>query len=281
MHYLSYVERRTHGTDTFPLEFYAVDARHPRYTMPYHWHSEAELLYIRKGEFRLSLDGEELYLFEGDLCYIPGGSLHGGEPINCDYECIDFDMATLLRQTPIVRHYLNVLESENSQIRNVFNKEQPGILKCANRLFAAARDKNEGWEMLVLSGLYDFYGTVLQQKYLKQVKHNKEVPGKIRQIKQAIEYISGNYQEVITLDDLARTAGLSPKYFCKYFRVATGKTPIDYVNDYRIERACFLLEQHRYTVTEVSALCGFNDISYFIRCFKKHKGITPYQYFKK
>ena len=278
MHYLKYNEHKQHGSDTFPLEFYAVDLQHPRYAMPYHWHSEAELLYIRKGEFHLSLNGKEILLGEGELCYIPGGALHGGEPVNCAYECIDFNISSLLHQTPVVRKYLNVLESEGYQIQTVFNKEQPGILKCASRLFAAARCKKQGWELLVLSGLYDFYGTVLQKEYLSRAGQKKESHSRISQIKAAIDYIASNYQEQILLEDLARISGLSSKYFCKYFRVVTGKTPIDYVNFYRIDVACYLLEQRKFSITEVANQCGFNDISYFIRCFKKYKDCTPYQY---
>lgn len=280
MHYLNYNEHKQHGSDTFPLEFYRVDPQHPRYAMPYHWHSETELLYIRKGEFQLSLNGKEILLQEGELCYIPGGALHGGEPINCTYECIDFNISALLHQTPIARKYLNILENESSQIQNVFTREQPGILKCASRLFAAARYKKQGWELLVLSGLYDFYGTALQMEYRSQTSGKKESPTRISQIKAAIEHISSNYQEQILLDDLARISGLSAKYFCKYFRIVTGKTPIDYVNYYRIDVACYLLEQRNLSITEVANQCGFNDISYFIRCFKKYKDCTPYQYAK-
>jgi AraC-like DNA-binding protein len=280
MHYLNYEENRRHGSDIFPMEFYAVDETHPRYAMPYHWHSETELLYIRKGTFKLSLDGSDILLQEGELCYIPSGTLHGGEPINCAYECIDFRISSLLQQAPVIRRYLRTMENETAQIQNRFSKEQPGVLKCASRLFAAARQKKSGWELLVLSGLYDFYGTVFQKGYLQENAPANEKRLRISQIKSAIEFISGNYQEQISLEVLAQISGFSPKYFCKYFRVVTGRTPIDYVNYYRIDRACYLLEQRQFTVTEVAALCGFNDISYFIRCFKKYKACTPHQYVK-
>lgn len=281
MHYINYEEHRRHGTEEFPLEFYAVDERHPRYNMPYHWHKESELLYILRGEFRLSLNGEECYLKEGELCYIPGGILHGGEPINCAYECIDFDLGILLQQTQLVRQYLRRIENDHTTIQSVFTQKQMGILKCASRLFAAARTQQDGWEMLVLAGLFDFFGTVFQQNYYfdSQTKRNRQQ--KLQQIKAAIEYIELNYQQPITLDDIAQASNLSPKYFCRYFRMIINRTPIDYLNYYRIERACYLLDQQQSTVTDVAFDCGFNDISYFIRCFKRYKGTTPHQYAKK
>ena len=280
MHYLHYEENLRHGTEDFPLEFYAVDEQHPKYNMPLHWHRETELIYIRRGEFRLSLNGTEYCLREGELCYIPDGTVHGGEPMNCAYECIVFDAGALLRQTRLVRHSLRKVENDQTQILPFFTKEQPGILKCAARMFAAARTKQDGWEMLVLAGLYDFYGTVLRQQYYSDAPMGRSSRQRGQQIKGAIEYIETNYAHPISLDDLASTVGLSPKYFCRYFRTMTQRTPIDYLNYYRIERACYLLEQQQLTVTEIAYECGFNDISYFIRCFKKYKGITPYQYVK-
>lgn len=280
MHYLNYEENRIHGSDAFPLEYYAVDARHPRYTMPHHWHSEAELLYIRRGSFCLSLEGTEKLLQPGELCYIPGGALHGGEPRNCDYECIDFNPAALLGQTHAARHCLKQIENQDTQIWNVFGREQPEILQCVQRLFAAARQKEDGWEMLVLAGLHCFYGTVAEKRYYSHVIKTPGQKGRTDLMKLAVEYITANYREPITLADLARVTGLSSKYFCRYFRAATGKTLIDYVNFYRVDRACFLLEQNIYTVTEVAAQCGFNDLSYFIRCFRKYKDCTPYSYLR-
>lgn len=277
MHYLNYEEHRRHGTDEFPLEFYAVDEQHPRYNMPYHWHRETELLYVLQGEFNLSLNGREYCLHAGEMCYIPGGALHGGEPTNCTYECIDFSITTLLQQTGLVRQYLRQIENEKSAIQTLFTVAQPGVLKCASRLFAAARTQKDGWELLVLAGLFDFYGTVIQQHYYTDTVSPKSGQQKIQQIKAAIEYIETNYQRSISLDELARQAGLSPKYFCRYFRMVTQRTPIDYLNYYRMERACYLLEQ-RSSVTDVAFECGFNDISYFIRCFKKYKNTTPHQY---
>lgn len=74
---------------------------------------------------------------------------------------------------------------------------------------------------------------------------------------------------------------MSPKYFCRIFRTVIHRTPIDYLNYYRIEKACYLLETEDLSITEVAYHCGFNDSSYFIRCFKKYKQITPTKYLKK
>jgi len=280
VHYITYEENRQHGTEEFPVEFYSVNEQHPRYNMPYHWHKEAELLHIIHGEFHLSLDGSEIILKEGEICYIPGGALHGGEPSNCTYECIDFDVAVLLQHIQPIRHQLRRIECETSMIQSRFTSSEPEVLSCAYQLFSCARTRSEGWELGLLAQLYSFFGIIIQNHYFFQKELKKDNLQKVQQIKATIEYIESNYNQPITLNDLARTSGLSPKYFCRYFRMIVKRTPIDYLNYYRIERACYLLEQHAYSVTEIAYDCGFNDISYFIRCFRKYKATTPYQYVK-
>ena len=55
-------------------------------------------------------------------------------------------------------------------------------------------------------------------------------------------------------------------------------TPVDYLNYYRIERACHILTTTELPVTEVAYRCGFNDSSYFVKTFRKYMGITPRAY---
>ncbi len=281
MHYLNYEEQIFRGTEQFPLEYYTVNEQHPHCFMPFHWHNETEILYVQEGEFKLILDNRDCHLRAGDLCYIPGGVMHGGEGIDCIYECIAFDAHKLMQEPPAVRQYLSIIEDRKCQIQNLFTRHQPDILECAVKIFSAARNKDNGWEMLVLSRLYDLFATVVQKDRRVQREDQKTDRTNIIQINAAIEYISHHYKESIKLEDLARAAALSPQYFCKYFHIVTGKTPVAYLNYYRVERACYLLERKNSTVTDVAMECGFNDVSYFIRCFKKHKGITPYQHIKK
>lgn len=275
----SFEERRRHGTEDFPLEYYLVDENHPRYNMPHHWHGETELFYVQKGRFQLSLNGREYSLNEGDLCYITEGALHGGIPQNCIYECLVFNTSILLNNN-IVHNYLKDVENSHTLIQPIFTHLQPGILKCASRMFAAARTKRPGWELLALAGLYDFYGTVIQQNYRETASGDTAAFQRVRQIKMSLEFIEQNYQRPITLEQLAHVSGLSAKYFCRYFRNILQKTPIDYLNYYRVERACFLLEENKLSVTDIAYACGYNDSSYFVRCFKKYKGVTPNQYAK-
>ena len=71
---------------------------------------------------------------------------------------------------------------------------------------------------------------------------------------------------------------MTPKYFCRFFLEMTHRTPIDYLNYQRIEHACYQLVTTDASITDIAYSCGFNDLSYFIKTFKKYKGITPGKY---
>ena len=76
---------------------------------------------------------------------------------------------------------------------------------------------------------------------------------------------------------MADSVQMSPKYFCRFFQEMTHRSPVDYLNYYRIERACYQLLTTNDTITEVAYNAGFNDL---IKTFKKYKGTTPKQYLK-
>jgi AraC-like DNA-binding protein len=274
-----YKESSRHGTDEFPLGYYLVDHTHPRYQMPLHWHSETELLYVQKGQFLLRLNDKEYTLEEGDLCYIASSTLHGGVPQDCIYECICFNTDALLKHSSLIHSYLKDVEASHALIQPVFTKMHPEISKCAHRLFGVVRSMSPGWELLALSGLYDFYGTVIQQDY-REKPSDTVAFRRMQQIKLALEYIEKNYQNHITLEQLAQVSGLSPKYFCRYFRSILQKTPIDYLNHFRMVHARYLLEFGDHSIAEVASACGYADRSYFVRSFKKYTGLTPNQYTK-
>ena len=101
---------------------------------------------------------------------------------------------------------------------------------------------------------------------------------KAEQLKPALEYIEQHYSQRITLETLAKLTGFSPKYFCRYFRTIVHRSPIDYLNCYRVECAAHLLATTDMNVAEAAVHCGFSDSSAFIKQFRKYKDTTPKQY---
>ena len=98
------------------------------------------------------------------------------------------------------------------------------------------------------------------------------------QRRKAVAYIEEHLAEPISLDALARLAGLSACYFCRAFRQSLGMPPQRYQLSQRIERAKTLLAKHAASVTDVSLTVGYNDTSAFCTAFRRVTGLTPSAY---
>lgn len=279
MHYLDYHEQIQHRTGDFPLAYYFVDENYPRYRMTMHWHKESEIIRIRSGSMRIFLDDREISLEAGDLLSIGAGVIHGGEPESCVYECIVFDPQAMMPGIESCRNSLRPLLRNNIFLKSSAIEEEPEFLAAVGRLYALAAEGFEDRQIQMLAAVCSFLGLHLKNIATAQLHTVSERTWqKAEQLKPALEYIEQHYGQHISLDTLARLTGFSPKYFCRYFRAIVHRSPIDYLNYYRIECAAHFLVNADMNVAEVAVHCGFADSSAFIKQFKKYKGTTPKQY---
>lgn len=279
MRYIEHHEKRVHGTQSFPFAFYHVNSSHPRYVMAYYWHSESELIRVLSGTLAVTLEEEEIHLKAGDSLYIPSGMLHGGIPKDCNYECLVFDMTSLLTQMHMGREVLQPLIQDKISIQRYFPAKCIGIKRSVEMIFRAMEGRGEGFQLRVLGGFYCFLGEIFKEKYYSKTEEDSDLHKKrIQQYKDVLTYIASHYAEKITLEDMAACVHLNSRYFCRIFRELTHQSPMEYLNSYRIEAACEQLSYTDKSITEVAFDCGYRDAGYFVKVFKKIKGMTPSQY---
>lgn len=282
MKYLEYKEHRQHGTFNFPIAYYHQIPTSPRYHMPYHWHHEFEIIHIISGAFNLTLDGNSKVYHEGDVVFVTDGTLHGGNPVDnsCVYDCIVFDLQIMMKENNICSKTIQDITKHKLSINSLLTKNSKAVSEIVDQLTASLCSKNEGYEFMAQGYMYQLFGIIMNE-HLYTESHVDEISAqRLDSIKNVFSYISDNYSNNISLDDLAKIAGMNPKYLCRYFRGMTERTPIDYLNYYRIECACEMLATKDYSIKEVAISCGFNDESYFIKTFHKYKQITPKQFMK-
>lgn len=278
MKLLQYHESRQRGSLDFPLEYHDLDERHPRYQMPYHWHEEHEIIHVRTGEFNLTLDGETFTLRAGDVAFIAAGQLHGGIPCNCTYECIVFDMRLLLKCNDHCKQQISDIRHHRLALQPVFPAGHRVIRHTIPPMFDALRENCPGHELITLGCLFQFVGECYKFGAHQPANPDAGDERKVLQLKKVFELIESDYASHLTLDDLSSAVHMTPKYFCRFFRQATHRTPIDYLNYYRIEVACNQIAATDKTLTEIALDTGFSNQNYFTRLFRKYKGITPGQY---
>ncbi|CAM1357051.1 AraC family transcriptional regulator [Tenacibaculum halocynthiae] len=93
-----------------------------------------------------------------------------------------------------------------------------------------------------------------------------------------MDYTLNNYSKKIDLEEVSEVANMTPNAFCRYFKQRTNKTYFTFLNEIRVEKACKLLQNKEYLITEISEKSGFKNISNFNRKFKEIKGFTPSDY---
>lgn len=278
MHYLKYNEDILHRTGELPLAYYHVDEHHPRYHMRMHWHRETELLWMRRGALQLYMDDRPVTVREGDLVVLGDGVLHGGEPKNAVYDCIVLDPYALLMHIAPCKAALKPVSGRTMLIENGAIAAEPEFLSALERLYGAVREGVDGNELRIIGALFEIFHHLTRHADKALALDSSRAGVKAEQLKPALEYIENNYASRISLDTLARLTGLSPKYFCRCFRAIVHRSPIEYLNHYRIECASFLLTTTDMSVAEIAQRCGYNDSSFFIKQFKRYKNTTPFQY---
>lgn len=266
-----YLDKNKHGTAEFPVEYYYVDKRHPRYHMAFHWHDEWELLRIKAGTLVVTLGDMQYTLGAGDILLIAGETLHGGEPSECVYECLVFDLYGLFKKNEAVKRFLRPFYRQDLMPDCFFtaNDKAPSVLMD---IFSSDSPCKELEAVAQIANLF---------AWLIKEKRYADTPSKERwsyRIKPVLEYIEAHYSEPLSLDTLAAVAGMNSRYFCRVFYSLTNSTPINYLNFYRIEHAAHLIESTDLPITEIAAECGFWESSYFTKVFKKYKNTTPQKY---
>ena len=102
-----------------------------------------------------------------------------------------------------------------------------------------------------------------------------------KKLKLIFNHIEQNYQQRIHLEEVADLINMTPSAFCRFFKKRTQKTFSDYLIETRITKACKLLTQDDYTVSESCFESGYNSTSNFHRHFRRLTGLSPKEYKRK
>lgn len=182
------------------------------------------------------------------------------------------DIAFFKKNTEFTRRVLAPIKCLYIQSDGALN-QIPGLLRCDddarknNTIIHLAAAMRAGDELLINHYISDI---------LISVKNRH--PAQDRRMLALTDYIDKNYPKPLTLGELSAQANMSAQGLISAFRRATGVTPIEYLLRVRLRRAREYLRDTDFTVDEIAALCGFENIYYFSNTFKKRCGISPTGY---
>lgn len=273
-----------HGTAAFPVACYDDDlGKEP---VPWHWHDEWEAAVITQGTALVTAGNEKYVIGPGDGFFINAGVLHGGWDLDlsgCRLHSLVFHPRLVggsLDSVFYQSYVLALLDSRSPE--SIFLSHdipwQQDALRAIARAWQFCADEPRGYEFMVRAALSELVFLVHRNLPALTHRSGSKAIRSAERIKTMLQYIHDNYANEMTVSLIAQSAAISESECLRCFRGTVGTTPIQYVKQYRIQKAAHLLTTTQEHVTDIAAQCGFQDISYFTKSFREQKGCVPTEY---
>ena len=260
--------------ENFSVEFPTLqlnlfsNALDDRYDMvDLHWHGRLEVIHVIDGQGVIAIDFTELQVCKGDIIIVPPKALHNAR---------GRDGQLLVSQTAVFN-----LECfrHNACYHNLIRPGMAGyedILRMLELIFAPRCGSLSSQELLLRGYVTSLYALLGCYGYEKQGE--KERNDSNQAIKSVISYIHEHYHERISVVTLSSIAGYSKYHFVRYFSSHMGCNCSFYIQAIRLSKAKEFLRTTGMNISDISEQCGFDSVSYFIKVFRNHTGMTPLKY---
>ena len=234
----------------------------------FHTHHFTELFFVVSGEGNFLFREKLYHIKTGDLVIIPPYMEHTEQSIPdtpLEYYVIGVDGISFqpAGEQTCVQVFCNV--SNKALVEDIFSQM---LYEMRNPAYGSDKICQDLLEILIL----------------RIIRHQHVIPVPIastymtKECARIKEYLDSNYSEPITLDTLTDLTHMNKYYMAHSFAKYTGKSPIQYLNDRRMQAACTLLRDTDHSISAISASVGFSSQSYFTQAFRKKYGMTPIRY---
>lgn len=246
----------------------------------YHYHPEIEIVCVYGGNGRRHVGNHLSYYQEGDLVLIGSNVPHGG----FGFGAIGEHEEVVIQFMPdfLGEGFLHKPEMKN--IKKLLERGLQGIkFEGATKQIVSEelRKINEVppfQRMVYLLNLLEFLANSKEFELLnkRETRYDFGMRDQLR-LRKIYQFVEENFTTEIEIQKVAELANLTVPAFCNYFKKNLNQTFTDFVNEYRVNYACKLLNEGR-TVADACFESGFNNVSYFGRVFKKLKQVQPSQF---
>lgn len=249
-----------------------------------HWHSDIEIMYVCKGSMGVGINKEYHVLNEGDVSICASDDIHYyssegmmSSGIMIIFRPEIFDTSNIILNP---KHLRSIIINRDYCDKNNVSVEVSKEIKKIVEIIIKEYDKEEIFFdkllklkiielILLLYRNFPPYYSDCSEDIDKPFSENK------KPMQKALKYLEKNYQNVISLDDIANEAGLSNYYFSRLFKETTGINFISYLTHLRINKAEELIKMTKKNIIDIAYDTGFCSIRTFNRSFKKIRGCTP------
>ncbi len=251
-----------------------------------HFHEEYEIYYLLEGERHYFIDHSTYLVKSGTLVFINKNQVHRTSPAEGssyhDRILIQLNSKRLDPFFAVSDFSLERFFTERSGVIRLESQQQ----KCAEKLISGMmrelQEKQENYRLMAAMRLVELL--IYADRCFRT---NDHIPmpvspqsEKYRKVQAVADYISENYRNAGSLEEIADRFFISKSYLSRIFKEVTGLTVNEYLNVRRIMKAKQLLEETTCNVTEISERLGYETVSYFERVFQKYVHMTPLKFRK-
>ena len=274
-------EVQNHGTPEFPFAFYDETVQQYRKGyIDWHWNSELEWLRVEQGVLDYRTADTTVRLQAGDGLFCNARVLHRLESPQGAHIPNMLFLPELLapRQSAVYRAYVApVLASGRGlAVLRAGDPADAPVLAALQAALDAARGGDALDIQLAVLALWHAFVRA-QGAAFAAAPAGRDALAQAR-VMAMMQYITAHFAQKVTLAGIAAAAGISKSEALRCFHKTLQTTPVQFLLHYRLGRARDLLLHTDDTVTAIAIACGFENISYFVRQFAAHFGMTPKAY---
>ena len=279
--YFELKENKPHGTKDDPFSTYHIKNAGRSFQIPVHWHDELEIIYVKGGFLTVSISGESYIGKPGDAFVVSPGNLHlmGSDTSTVDYYTFLFPLKNLSFHADDLfeEKLLEPLNSGHLMINPRINDTAKELCEQLIEVYESKKQESESQLTAQIKTKIILLQFILEM-WKKGFIIENDTNGRNTVEKEMVSYIQQNYTGKISLKEFGEQFHLSEKYISRYFKEHFHITLSQYVTYLRLEHAKQLLQDTDIPVTEVAMQSGYQNVSYFIRSFKKTYEISPLKY---
>ena len=280
-------ELKQHGNEQFPfLVSYQKLSEYESGSFMWHWHPEIEITYVQKGTMCYKVNHMVYHLKEGDIVFNNSGALHSGTMENqedCAYIPVTFDPRLIYGffQSTINSKYVDPVIQDSMLPAICIDQSESWhkpFREYLLRIIDLDEKKPDFYELDITICLQSMWRLLLEHiTYEPQASRENSL--EYDRIKKILSYIEENYQNKITLNDIAGHIHLCESECTRLFKRHMNTTLFAFLQEYRIERSLEFLQADQ-PVSAVADKAGFSDPNYYSKVFAKIKGCSPREYRK-
>ena len=269
----------------FPFSMYAVSGDGRLVNARTH-NSSMEIVEVIYGEVALQIGTEVVEAVAGDFVYIPPTMVFKADAIadKASIRGMVFDTSILeanMENFDTEVFYMFYLQSKNKITPFKKGHAVYGTLyKYMQDSYDEYAGKDVCYKLPIRANIYLMMTALLRYYCGSKDESDRMIYHNVLRLRPVIEYIAEHYCEKIYIDKLADMITVSADYFTKMFKDSIGKTPIDYINGIRINKALSLLSETDIPVNEIAEKSGFSNPNYFHKIFKQYMTTSPLAYRK-